>query len=143
MVRCCQRIRGFLKGPNDEQPLIGIYPFYPLMCIIRMVQFIFALSKFYVTTGTVPYFDIFSSLIFDFTIELISWSTYMASYFFLFAVTTLTQIASILTHPLALLLMDYDRGPASRTTLRNTHHIESSIILAFDSRLMVLSGYLC
>ena len=143
MVRCCKGCTGFLIGPDEEQPLIGIYSFYPLLCVIRLVKITFALLHFYFTTGTVPYQDLFLTTLYNITLETVLWSSYILSYFIIFTSTYLSRIASVLTKPLALFAMDYDRGPTCRQALRRTRNVEHDIVFAFDVRYMVLTCYCC
>ena len=142
MVRSCKGCKGFLIDPNDEQAHIGIYIFYPLLCFIRMVKLAFALLTYYASTGTLPYLDSSLSLIFGLVPQLLTWLLYSCGYTLLLIFTILSHIMSTLIPFSVYFFMDYDRGPATRKTLRliQQHH-DPCIISAFDTRLMILTGY--
>ena len=111
------------------------------MCFIRLAYFILALFRFYVTTGTIPYFDRISNISIKLAGEVLMWSTYWVCFIFLL----LLKISSIILSPalrtFAPYIMQYNKGLGSRTSRRSTTRCKSPIILVFDVRLVVFLGY--
>ena len=93
--------------------------------------------------GYVPYTDVLLSTTLHLFIEFRDWAYYLVSFMILLFIQVISRIVSPLKHPLAFLLLDYDRGPASRRGTRLSRSCTSSLILAFDVRLMVLTCYCC
>jgi hypothetical protein len=132
-----------LKGPNVEHSPFGIYLYYPLVIIVRLAYIFFALFKFYVTTGTIPYFDYGIAFITTISLDIATWLSYLTGFIALFTLRLLSSSLSRALDPFALLWMDYDRGPGSRSARRRSSRCQSEVILIFDSRLMILSHYCC
>ena len=136
------RLRGFLNSLNDDQTLFRIYLFYPLLYFIQLAYFILALFRFYVTTGTILFFDQVSNISIKLAGEVLMWSTYLVYFIFLLLLKISSTILSPVLRTFAPYIMGYNRGLSSRTSRRSTMRYESPIIFEFDVRLMVFSELL-
>ena len=137
------RLRGFLNSLNDEKILFWIYLFYPLLYFIQLASFILVLFRFYVTTGTVQFFDRVSNISKKLAGEVLMWSTYLVCFILLLLLKISSTILSPVLRTFGPFIMGYNRGLGSRTSRRSTMRYESPIIFAFDVRLMVFLSYCC
>ena len=113
------------------------------MCFIQLAYFILALFRFYVTTGTIPYFDRISNISIKLAGEGFIWSTYLVCFIFLLLLKISSTISSPALRTFAPYMIQYNKGLGSRTSRRSTTRCKSPIILAFDVQLVVFLGYCC
>ena len=114
-----------------------------MVIVVRLAYILFALFKFYATTGTIPYFDYATASITNVLMDLVIWSFYLAGFLALLTLRLLSSILSCAFVPFAVFWMVYDCGPGSRSAHCRRGHCQSEVVLVFDVRLMILSCYCC